>query len=70
MKKVTLALVIAAFAFTPLAHAEDAKPAGCCKKAATTDKACTHGCCVSAAKDGKHCEKCGGKNAPKAETGA
>ncbi|MBC8039445.1 MAG: hypothetical protein H7Y06_02790, partial [Opitutaceae bacterium] len=42
-------------------------PAGCCKKAAAADKACTHDCCATAAKDGKNCEKCGGKNAPKAE---
>jgi hypothetical protein len=71
MKITTLALVLAAFAFAPITHAEDAKPAstpaGCCKKAAASDKACTHGCCAAAAKESKNCEKCGGKNAPKTE---
>jgi hypothetical protein len=73
--RLSLALIAASFAFAGLAQAHDhakpeapaGTPAGCCKKAAAADKACTHGCCTTAAKDGKNCEKCGGKNEAKAE---
>jgi len=72
MKTILLAIAAASLAFAPLAQAETTKPsgapAGCCKKAAASEKACGHGCCVTAAKDGKNCEKCGGKNESKAET--
>lgn len=71
MKTLRLALVLAVASFATLAQAENEKPAGvpagCCKKAAASEKACTHGCCVEAAKEHKNCEKCGGKNAPKNE---
>ncbi|MDF3056941.1 MAG: hypothetical protein K0R17_1156 [Rariglobus sp.] len=69
--RLPLALLVAAFAFSNLARAEDPKPAlagepaACCKKNAEAGKACPHGCCATAAKDDKNCEKCGGKNAPK-----
>ncbi|MEZ0217031.1 MAG: hypothetical protein ACAH89_07845 [Rariglobus sp.] len=69
--RLSLALIVASFAFANLVRAEDtkpaAKPAKCCEKAAADGKACTHSCCASAAKDGKNCEKCGGKNEAKAE---
>lgn len=71
MKTLRITLVLAIASFATLVRAEDAKPAGapagCCKKAAVAEKACTHGCCVAAAKEQKNCEKCGGKNAPKTE---
>ena len=67
--RISLALVVAAFALSNLARAEDSKPAApagkvakCCEKAAAEGKTCTHGCCIEAAKDGKNCEKCGGEN--------
>jgi len=69
--RLPLALVIAAFAFSSLAQADETKPAGkpakCCVKAAAEGKTCTHDCCAEAAKDGKNCEKCGGKNEAKSE---
>lgn len=64
----SLALIVAAFALSNLARAEDSKPAPagepgkCCAKAAADGQTCTHGCCTAATKEGKHCEKCGGKN--------
>lgn len=70
----TFALILIAtvsFVFASLAQAEDAKSAadkaGCCKKAAAADKACSHACCVTAAKESKNCEKCGGKSEAKSE---
>ena len=66
--RLSLALIVAAFAFSNLARAEEpkpapaGKPAKCCEKAAAEGKSCTHGCCAEAAKEGKNCEKCGGKN--------
>lgn len=70
--RLSLALVVAAFAFSSLAQAADApksdsKPGKCCEKATKDGKTCTHGCCTEAAKDGKNCEKCGGKNEAKTE---
>jgi hypothetical protein len=69
--RLSLALIIASFAFANLVRAEDEKPAGkpakCCAKAAADGKTCTHECCEAAAKDGKNCEKCGGKNEAKTE---
>ena len=69
--RLSLALFVAAFAFSHLAQADETKPAGkparCCAKAAAEGKTCSHDCCAEAAKDGKNCEKCGGKNEPKAD---
>ena len=68
--RLSLTLLVAAFAFSHLARAEDPKPAAdkpakCCAKSAAEGKSCTHECCSTAAKDGKNCEKCGGKNTKK-----
>lgn len=69
--RLSLALIVSAFAFSSLVQADEAKPAGkpakCCEKAAKDGKTCTHDCCADAAKDGKKCEKCGGKNEAKTE---
>ncbi|MDB6109131.1 MAG: hypothetical protein JWR69_881 [Pedosphaera sp.] len=59
MKFIKLFTVVTC-ALALLAGSALAKQADCCKKAADTDKACSHKCCVAAAKDGKECEKCGG----------
>ena len=70
--RLSLALVVTAFAFSSLAQAADetkpaGKPAKCCEKASAAGKTCTHDCCAEAAKEGKNCEKCGGKNEAKTE---
>ncbi|CAM2948682.1 hypothetical protein [Rariglobus hedericola] len=69
--RLSLALIVASFAFANLVRSEETKPAGkpakCCEKAAAEGKSCTHGCCAANAKDDKNCEKCGGKNEAKAE---
>ena len=57
------ALVHAADTKPAPAPAPEAKPAGCCAKAAKDGKACEHPCCAAAKKDGKNCDRCGGTNA-------
>lgn len=62
---VVISMVGAGFAFAAdKAPAKtEAKVAGCCAKAKTDGKTCSHACCVESAKAGNNCTKCGGSGA-------
>jgi hypothetical protein len=63
MKKTTqsvIAIIALSFAAAGFAFAAESKVAGCCAKAQSEGKTCTHACCVEAAKAGDNCTKCKG----------
>ena len=61
MKKSFISLVFASlFSAGVMFAAAESKVAGCCAKAQSEGKTCTHACCVEAAKAGNNCTKCKG----------
>ena len=64
MKKLSKSFIAAAvaslFSATIMFAASESKVAGCCAKAQSEGKTCTHACCVEAAKAGNNCTKCKG----------